>query len=58
MGGTSNTAVTWTVDGVAGGNATVGTITGSGDTVTYTAPSGTGSHTVMAASAANPASTG
>jgi parallel beta-helix repeat protein len=58
VGGTSNTAVTWTVDGVAGGNASVGTITGSGDTVTYTAPSGTGNHTVTAASAANPASTG
>ena len=30
MGGSTNTAVTWTVDGVAGGNSTVGTVTGSG----------------------------
>jgi parallel beta-helix repeat protein len=58
VGGTSNTAVTWTVDGVAGGNAAVGTVSGSGDTATYTAPAGTGSHSVMAASAANPACTG
>ena len=28
--GTSNTAVTWTVDAIAGGNSTVGTITASG----------------------------
>jgi uncharacterized protein (DUF1800 family) len=33
--GTSNTSVTWSVNGVAGGNATVGTIDGSG---LYTAP--------------------
>ena len=33
--GTSDTAVTWQVDGVTGGNATVGTIDGSGN---YTAP--------------------
>ena len=33
---TSNTAVTWLVNGVQGGNATYGTITASG---TYTAPS-------------------
>lgn len=33
--GTSNTAVTWQVDGVAGGNSTVGTIDTSGN---YTAP--------------------
>jgi len=33
--GTSNTAVTWQVNGVAGGNATVGTIDGSGN---YTGP--------------------
>jgi uncharacterized protein (DUF1800 family) len=35
VGGTSNTAVTWSVNGVAGGNATVGTITSTGQ---YTAP--------------------
>jgi hypothetical protein len=56
VGGTGNTAVTWTVDGLAGGSSTVGTITGSGATVTYTAPGATGSHTVTATSAANGAS--
>jgi hypothetical protein len=56
VGGTSSTAVTWTVDGVAGGSSTVGTITGSGATVTYTAPGTAGSHTVTATSAANGAS--
>ena len=34
--GTTNTAVNWSVNGQAGGNATVGTIDGSGN---YTAPS-------------------
>ena len=53
VGGSTNTAVAWTVDGVAGGSSTVGTITGSGDTVTYTAPATTGSHTVTATSAAS-----
>jgi hypothetical protein len=37
--GSSNTAVTWTVNGVANGNSTYGTITGSGLSVTYNAPS-------------------
>ena len=36
--GTSNMAVTWAVNGVTGGNATYGTISGSGLSVTYTAP--------------------
>jgi hypothetical protein len=36
--GTSNTGVTWTVNGVTNGNATYGTISGSGLSVTYTAP--------------------
>ncbi len=36
--GTSNTGVTWTVNGVTNGNATYGTITGTGLSVTYTAP--------------------
>ncbi|HYY95256.1 MAG TPA: hypothetical protein VE713_12125, partial [Pyrinomonadaceae bacterium] len=35
--GTTNTAVTWAVNGVAGGNATVGTIDATGK---YTAPAG------------------
>jgi serine protease len=41
---TSNTAVTWQVNGVAGGNSTVGTISAAG---MYTAPS-TGSSTLTA----------
>jgi hypothetical protein len=36
--GTSNTGVTWTVNGITNGNATYGTIAGSGLTVTYDAP--------------------
>jgi hypothetical protein len=47
--GTSNGAVTWSVDGVAGGNATVGTITAGG---LYTPPA-SGSHTVTAISQAD-----
>lgn len=43
----SNTAVTWLVDNVAGGNSTVGTITASG---LYTAPPYTGSHMIKAIS--------
>src|SRR5437899_177162 len=35
VSGTSNAAVTWTVSGIAGGNATVGTINSNG---MYTAP--------------------
>ena len=35
---TSNTAVTWTVNGATNGNSTFGTISGSGLTVTYKAP--------------------
>ena len=49
--GTTNTAVTWSVDGVNGGNSTVGTISTSG---LYTAPGSTGSHTVRATSNADP----
>jgi hypothetical protein len=36
--GTLNTAVTWTVNGVAGGDSTFGKITGTGLSVTYTSP--------------------
>lgn len=52
--GSSNTSVAWSVDGVAGGDSTVGTITASG---LYTAPSQPGAHTVMAASVAETSST-
>jgi hypothetical protein len=50
--GISNTGVTWSVDGVSGGNATTGTITSSG---VYTAPSAVGPHSVEAISEADPA---
>ncbi len=52
--GFSNTTVNWSVDQVAGGNSTVGTISATG---LYTAPSQTGTHTVTAASAADPSLT-
>ncbi|MBI1751682.1 MAG: right-handed parallel beta-helix repeat-containing protein [Acidobacteria bacterium] len=55
VSGSVNTAVTWTVDGVAGGNATTGTLTGTGGTATYTAPAAAGSHTVQATSVADTA---
>ncbi|MGA8541412.1 MAG: hypothetical protein WB566_18055 [Terriglobales bacterium] len=48
--GTSNTAVTWSVDAISGGNSSVGTITTAG---VYTAPSQTGTHTVTATSVAD-----
>ena len=47
--GTTNTGVTWSVDGVVGGNSSVGNISTSG---LYTAPAHTGSHTVTATSVA------
>ena len=49
--GTNNTGVTWSVDGVAGGNSTVGTISGTGF---YTAPGMPGMHTITATSSALP----
>ena len=48
--GTSNTAVNWTVDSVAGGSSSAGTITTAG---MYTAPMQAGTHTVTATSAAD-----
>jgi len=54
-GSPGNTAVTWSVDGVTSGNATVGTIDGTGF---YTAPGVTGGHTVTATSVADPAAFG
>jgi parallel beta-helix repeat protein len=41
------------VDGVASGNATVGAIQGTGNTVIYTAPAATGSHVITATSVAD-----
>ena len=56
--GTSDTSVSWEVNGVAGGNSSAGTIVASGaDTATYTAPAILPSPrnvTVTAASSANP----
>src|SRR5207248_705930 len=48
--GTTNTAVTWSVDSVQGGSSTAGTISTNG---LYTAPSASGTHTVTATSQAD-----
>lgn len=48
--GLTNTSVGWSVDGVASGNASIGTISTTG---LYTAPSQTGTHTVTATSLAS-----
>jgi uncharacterized protein YjdB len=53
--GSTNQNVTWSVDGIAGGNSTIGTISSAG---LYTAPSLIGSHTVTAIAQANSASVG
>jgi archaellum component FlaF (FlaF/FlaG flagellin family) len=50
ISGVSSTNVTWAVDGITGGNSSVGTISSSG---LYTPPSGAGAHTVTATSIAN-----
>ncbi len=55
VSGSSNNSVTWAVDGVAGGNGSVGTVSASG---LYTAPAAAGTHTVTAISAANKNQTG
>jgi Glycosyl hydrolases family 39 len=46
----SGTGVNWSVDSVAGGNSTVGTVTATG---LYTAPSSSGQHTIAAQSQAD-----
>lgn len=51
--GLTNAGVTWSVDGVAGGNSTTGTISTTG---LYTAPNAVGAHAVTATSVANPSS--
>jgi len=51
---TSDTAVSWSVDGTPGGGSSVGTISGTGNTVNYIAPTATGTHTVTATSMAAP----
>lgn len=52
--GSSNTAVTWEVDGVAGGSSTVGLITAGG---VYTAPNSGGVHNIVARSVADTTAT-
>jgi len=47
----SNSKVTWSVDGVPGGNATVGTISSSG---LYQTPAGPGAHAIQATSQTDP----
>jgi parallel beta-helix repeat protein len=54
VSGSTNTAVTWSVDGIANGNAATGMITGTGATVAYTAPATPGNHTVLVTSVADP----
>ncbi len=48
--GETNTNVTWSVDGINGGNNSVGTVSNSG---LYTAPAAAGGHTVTATSVAD-----
>ncbi|QNI34541.1 hypothetical protein H7849_11960 [Alloacidobacterium dinghuense] len=51
----ANTSVTWSVDGIAGGNVTVGTIDASGN---YSAPVTSGLHTITATSVADTSASG
>jgi hypothetical protein len=55
VAGSSDTAVEWSVDGVAGGSSTVGTIDTTG---LYTAPATSGTHQITATSHANAAALG
>lgn len=50
VSGAVDPSIAWSVDGVPGGNASVGTITSGGN---YTAPATPGAHTVRATSNAN-----
>lgn len=54
--GASNLAVTWAVDGIAGGNAIVGTVVAplAGGPAIYNAPALPGTHKVTATSVADP----
>lgn len=57
--GSANTAITWGVNNVAGGNTTVGTIVPTGaQTALFTAPSTTETATVSATSSADPSQSG
>jgi hypothetical protein len=48
-------SATWSIDGIAGGNAQIGTISASG---LYRAPATAGTHTVLATSVADPTQSG
>ncbi len=50
ISGVSSTSVTWAVDGITGGNSSIGTISTSG---LYTGPTTPGPHSVTATSTAN-----
>jgi hypothetical protein len=50
ISGVTSSKVTWAVDGIAGGNSTIGTISSAG---LYTAPIAAGAHSVTATSTAN-----
>lgn len=55
ISGVESSEVIWSVDGVTGGNATVGTISTSG---LYTPPAKSGNHTIKAISSANKTQSG
>lgn len=55
VGNNANQSVTWSVDGIVGGNLTIGLIDASG---TYYAPDGPGAHTITATSVADPTASG
>jgi len=48
--GSTNTSVAWAVNGIPNGDPSVGTISGAGNTVTYTAPSSEGTYVLAATS--------
>jgi hypothetical protein len=55
VSGSANGTVTWAVDGIVNGNASLGLITPeSGTAVLYTAPASAGKHTLTATSVADP----
>lgn len=56
--GTTNTGVTWSVNGIAGGNATIGTIVGNGNYLAPTNIPNPSAVTVTATSVADPTATG
>lgn len=55
ISGVESTDVTWSVDGITGGNSTVGTISTAG---LYTPPAKSGGHTIKAVSNANESESG